>query len=335
MKKIFLFSIVLLSIQFGFGNFTHLKGYSALASQYNGNNPSLTRAEQSRLDILSDSGIFGPKYSDIEKELIALATQYPRYAERFIYGKSVKGKNLNVLKVYDKEALTILPPGSLPAILIAGSIHGNEYLNIEDRLPRWFLEQGIQDPSIKKYLSIGGVIYFAPILNPDGYVSRKRENARRKDLNRDFSVRYVHHLGFKQPETASLAKFLDQEIKKQQLKLKMTMDYHCCLGAVLYPWSFEAPPIPALDYDRYQRVGTIIKTAFNNDLQFGTTPVLLGYEAVGTSKDYYYEKYGTYSFTFEGKFKKEDKRFNLHQEMWKRLVELVVSTTEVDRSFLP
>lgn len=125
---------------------------------------------------------FASNFPDDPLELKSLEDSYGDFAQLVTYGKTVQGKPRTLLKIAKKNVT------SSKAIYIGGSIHGDEYFNIEDRLPRWFLEQTATSGTILSYLEQGGVIYIAPILNPDGYDSRKRENRNGVDLNRDYTV---------------------------------------------------------------------------------------------------------------------------------------------------
>lgn len=272
----------------------------------------------------SDSGIHGPKYAELVKSFEALAQKHPQYLDFINYGQTIKGRPLVALKLTKKWAhfeKSASEAGKL--VTIAGSIHGNEYLNIEDRLPEWFVTEGLNDVNVKLFLEQNGAILFAPILNPDGYDARDRENAHGVDLNRDFTVMKKNHIGFEEPETKALSEMITQEVSTGR-KLRITMDYHCCIGAVLRPWSFRAPNPPQMDLDRFAVVGRILKSTFGNDYKYGTTPDILGYEAVGTSKDYYYESFGAVGLTFEGKYKQENKRFVEHTRMWKQIFEAII-----------
>ncbi len=269
----------------------------------------------------SDSGIFGPKYSTILEEISNLASTYPDVATQITYGSTVEKRPLTMLKIARKNTKT---PANAKAVMIGGSMHGDEYLNIEDRLPRWFLEVGLTKPSIQTYLNQGGAIYLVPILNPDGYAARQRENARNQDLNRDFPIQIKKKAGFKQPETRQLVSMIENELTKENRKLIVAMDYHCCTGAILYPWSFKPTNIPDVNQARFDVIGRIFKGIFGKGYKFGKTPTVLGYSAVGTSKDFYYETFNALGFTFEGKRDVEDKNFNKHTLMWEQIFEAIV-----------
>jgi predicted deacylase len=262
-------------------------------------------------EIYSDSEIRGPQYASIVTELQRLARSYPRLAKAVTYGQSPAGKPLSLIKIENSEVAK-----NLPAVYIGGAIHGNEYLNIEDRLPVWFLEQSQVPGSVARFLDAGGAIYIAPILNPDGYDRRRRENNRGIDLNRDFPVKAGNVEGLREVETSSLVTFLAQDLARDGRKLELAWDYHCCIGAVLYPWSFTGPTLPSEDAQRHLDVVEIMLFHLGAQLRHGTTPTILGYSARGTSKDFYYERFGARAFTYEGRRGRENQFFNEHARMW-------------------
>ena len=212
--------------------------------------------------IKSDSGIRGPSYTKIMEELKDIESNYPSISQYIVYGTSVGGRPLSIIKIAKKKVTS-----TLPAIYIGGSIHGDEYLNIEDRLPRWFVEQSKKSGPIATYLDRGGAIYVAPILNPDGYDRRRRKN----------NIAGVE--GFKQPETNLLVSFLAEDLEKSQRKLEVALDYHCCIGALLYPWSFTGPVLPQVDKERHLDIAKTMQKFMGTAVKYGVTPDILGYSA--------------------------------------------------------
>ena len=286
-----------------------LISHSALATDFPDN-------RQQAAEINSDSGIRGPAYATIVSELQSLELNYPSIVEVHNYGNTVGGRPLALIKIAKKKSTS-----TLPAIYIGGSIHGDEYLNIEDRLPRWFVENDQSPGVIANYLQRGGAIYIAPILNPDGYDRRRRENNNGVDLNRDFTVRAAQVEGFKQPETTLLINFLTEDLTRTNRTLGVAMDYHCCIGALLYPWSFTGVVLPAADKVRHETIAHIMQRHLGTGVRYGTTPVILGYSAKGTSKDFYYERFGAAGFTYEGRRGQENRYLNEHTLMWNAIVE--------------
>src|SRR6185437_1105773 len=93
-----------------------------------------------------------------------------------------------------------------------------------------------------------------PILNPDGYEARQRENANNVDLNRDWDLPAADFHAFHQPETRALSEMLAElHNGPDALQYKVTVDYHCCAGAVLYPWGWTDEHIPPADLARHQK----------------------------------------------------------------------------------
>lgn len=284
--------------------------------------PALSRT----LGVESDSGTKGPPYAELVKYFASLPQKYPEFIQVNQYGKTPRGRPLIVLKVsYPTRYLNprVVNTRTLKsAILITGTTHGDEYLGIEDRLPEWFAKEGVKDAVIAPYFQAGGVIYFVPIFNPDGYEARQRENSNGKDLNRDFTVRQAKFEGFKEPETQAARDMVSNLLQTNQQRLLISMDYHCCIGAALYPWSFaKAPELPSDYLALYKAYGKIIQNNFGSDFRVGKTPDVLGYSAIGTSKDYYYENYGSMSFTFEGEYGIEKNKFTQHIQMWRNLIQ--------------
>jgi succinylglutamate desuccinylase len=278
------------------------------------------------LGVESDSGTKGPAYSELVKYFATLPQKYPEFIQVSQYGKTPGDRPLVVLKVsYPKRFVNprvVSSRAQTLAILITGTTHGDEYLGIEDRLPEWFAKEGVKDPAIAPYFQAGGAIYLIPIFNPDGYDTRRRENSRGKDLNRDFSVRQAKFEGFTEVETQAARDMLINQLQVNQQRLLISMDYHCCIGAALYPWSFaKAPELPGDYLALYKAYGKIIQNNFGADFRVGKTPDVLGYSAIGTSKDYYYENYGSMSFTFEGEYGIEKNKFAQHVQMWKNLIQ--------------
>ncbi len=72
-----------------------------------------------------------------------------------------------------------------------------------------------------------------------------------------------------------------------------------------------------------------MQSRLSSEIKVGQTPVILGYSAKGTSKDYYYEKFGALGFTFEGRYGKEDSYFDEHTKMWLDILGFFNSTENI------
>ena len=273
----------------------------------------LAPVARAELELFSDSGIDGPPYREIYDNMGALAAQSSNWATVADYGVTPGGQDMRLIKIQAPGANRQNPR---PAVLISGSTHGNEYLNIEDRLPQWFLENRRTSAGLTRFLNAGGVVYIIPIVNPDGYDRDTRGNNNGVDLNRDFDLIPTGDTGFREVETRSLAEFLERDFSAENVELKVSVDYHCCDGSLLFPWSYTMDALPADVYDGHMAIAQAMLNDIDRTYRYGSTGQILGYTPRGTSKDYYFARFGALSFTFEGNYRTEHQRFAAHTVWW-------------------
>ena len=108
------------------------------------------------------------------------------------------------------------------------------------------------------------------------------------------------------------------------LRLKLTVDYHCCSGALLFPWSYSDAKLSDADTKAHVAVAHMMQTDIDPDYRFGATGAVLGYRARGTSKDYYYATYHALAFTFEGDYGTERSKFHRHTTWWDHVLAQLV-----------
>ncbi len=258
----------------------------------------------------ADSGIFGPKYVEQVKNMKRLATGH-KGIHYINYGTSVKGKPLSGL-LFIKNARSVQQ-----LVIITGATHGNEYLNIVDRLPEALMKS--ENQALKKFLELGGSVFFVPILNPDGYDARRRANANGYDLNRDWPNPYTGNKPSTQPENIALSNWIEKYVEKTKANVSLVVDYHCCVrGALLLPWAYKKGEYMAdADAQRSKEFQKIFKESFKKPGSVGTPPDIL-YSAVGTTLDYWYDKYTAISFTYEGRYRTEKDLLDSHVKWWER-----------------
>jgi predicted deacylase len=187
--------------------------------------------------IHSDSGIERRPLETIHADFASLANNHGDSVDWIEYGRSGRNKPLMALRVMNR---IIKGQENRPAIMISEAIHGNEYLHITDRLPFEFLTAKQTAPEFNQFIASGGVVYFIPIMNPDGYAAGQRGNSAGADLNRDFSIQAAGNQGFRQPETQAITNFIASEARKNQLTFEATMEYHCCIGGLIHPWAWTS-----------------------------------------------------------------------------------------------
>lgn len=265
--------------------------------------------------IDSDSGIYGPSYSEQVSLMQELVDSNSGISEVVEIGQTVNGRMLTGV-LFRRLA----PLNSSKLTIITGATHGNEYLNIVDRLAESLLDH-TSDP-LRKYLSRGGEVLFIPVLNPDGYDERQRGNARGVDLNRDWPNPGNRHREPRQPETRQFMNWVDNYITQNNLRMNMAMDYHCCVeGMLLLPWGWKRGLyMNSENQQRSKKYEDMMRNHFPRPGEIGTPPDLL-YSATGTTLDYWYEKYDAVSFTYEGRRTSEKNLLSNHVNWWSEMLE--------------
>jgi succinylglutamate desuccinylase len=265
--------------------------------------------------LFSDSGIKGPSYKNIVEKLEKLNKNNSKITQIHTYGETIKKRPLTLFEISQSSTLK-----NRPTVLITGNIHGNEYLGIEDELPAKFIEDYSKKTSVAQFIKDGGVLFVIPVINPDGYEARERTNAKKVDLNRDFDTPTKKIKNFTQPETKALRDIVSTLVKNKNLKLEVVVDYHCCEGALLYPWSYTSTQISTNDLSRHLTIAKLAAKHLN--VSYGTTGEILNYFPLGAAKDYYYDTYGALSFTYEGRFDEEHHYPKEHLEWWNEILSL-------------
>ena len=255
-----------------------------------------------------DSRIYGPDYSEIVRSLEKLSIDYPKNAKLIQYGKGEAGNDLYGIFIKDETIKTT------KVSLITGAHHGNEYLNIADRLPELILNDiKSNSKNFKSYIQSGGSFFIAPIINPYGYQERTRANSRTQDLNRDYPLIGKPNTGFQHSEVRDLDLFIKSKLNSLNAKLVFTLDYHCCngargKGAVIWTNNFDREKSRK---KMYFKMRDILKSNLSG-LTAGTAMDIVGYDPKGTSNDYWDNYFGAYSLVFEGQQGKEDKKLKKH-----------------------
>ena len=260
-------------------------------------------------------GVRDRSYAQIIEDVRAEAAKFPALTEMIDYGTSAGGRTLTVLKIQDKS---VQVSGKRPAVQITDAIHGNEFLDVANRLPREFLEGASDASGFKQLLAKGGVIFVVPVYNPDGYDLRQRENQQGLDLNRDFPVQGADNQSLQAPETRAEIAFMAKQVHDNNLSLEATMEYHCCASGLVIPWNYDVNKRLVGDQlARHQAVGEKVKALFS--YPYGNVRDVVNYPAgaAGGSDDYFLQTYGRRAFSFEGASNAEEHR-NLakHVEMW-------------------
>ncbi len=199
------------------------------------------------------------------------------------YGKSKEGRPLFALKMEGRKL------GIKKEVLLTSATHGDELITVEVLfgLMDQLLDGYGNDARLTEILD-SHIIYFVPVVNPDGY-SRRSRYANGVDPNREYPW----------PEQPSrnpnpcIKALIDFTAAHH---FAGGLDYHSAIGTYMYPWSYTMNAVSSQDAARFHDVAK--KMAATNGYQYGQIPHLL-YIAKGASADYYYWKYRTFAMAVE------------------------------------
>ncbi len=185
-----------------------------------------------------------PGFADVEAKLKDLARRFPERARLLSIGKSVRGRDLYLLKISRDPAVD----ARRPEFKYVANMHGDEIAGRElvTRFAEELLESYGRDPELTELVD-RTEIYLMPTLNPDGAEQRRRGNANSVDLNRDFpdflSDRRNTPVG-RQPETAAMMNF------QVQRNFALSANFHGGSEVVNYPWDTTAADHPFVNLIR-------------------------------------------------------------------------------------
>lgn len=262
-------------------------------------------------------------YANILAQYEEWRTAYPSLVTRQQIGSSIENRPIYVY--------TLKNPGSaLPqqGVFLQGGIHAREWISpptvmyIFDTMLKEALSSASGWNLLSRY-----ELMVVPVVNPDGYeYSRSSSNNRlwRKnrrdnpgssfgvDLNRNYPVgwggpgssgtpsnsTYRGTAAWSEPEVSCIRDFLN--VRTQTIGLPFVIDYHSHGQKMLYPWSYTENPAP--HGPRMLALSNVYAAALQAETgrvyDTGQGSVAL-YIAGGTSKDYFYDAFGSDSYTVE------------------------------------
>jgi hypothetical protein len=171
-----------------------------------------------------------PTHAEITNKLKAAEAKNPKIMKLFSIGKSVKGKELWVMKISDNVELDEVEP----EFKYISSMHGDEITGRE-------LTVKLIDEIATKYGSDSEItdlvnnteIYILSSMNPDGSELRQRANANGTDLNRNFP-----NLGERSGNMTAGREIENQHVMKFQSgrQFALSANFHGGTIVVNYPW---------------------------------------------------------------------------------------------------
>ena len=181
-----------------------------------------------------------PTHADITAKLKKAEAKNPGIMKLFSIGKSVKGKELWVMKISDNVNVDEVEP----EFKYISSMHGDEITGRE--LTTFLIEEIAEkygsDPELTELVN-NTEIYIMPSMNPDGSELKQRGNANRIDLNRNFPdmLRDQNSPVGRQTENQSVMKF------QSERKFSLSANFHGGTIVANYPWdsTYDRHPLDA------------------------------------------------------------------------------------------
>ncbi|KAK7851799.1 carboxypeptidase sol1 [Quercus suber] len=276
-----LFSLVFLSLTFSsFLQPTFARGgqqqQSSLSSgffensSFNSDSTARHLFEENRSHLSLDIARGYMTNSQLEKALKAFAQRCSHISRIYSIGKSVKGVPLWVIEISDKPGEEEAEP-AFKATLIVENVH----------------------------------LHILPTMNPDGFSLRRRGNANKVDLNRDFPDQFFpmnEDVHMRQPETRAIMNWL------RDVQFTASASLHGGALVANYPWDgtqdkrtnyFGCP-----DDETFRFMASIYSQSHYNmslskEFQGGITNGASWYPIYGGMQDWNYIHYGCFELTLE------------------------------------
>ncbi len=180
-------------------------------------------------------------HSELTSDLKRIVAKYPHIFQLSSIGKSVRGRELWVVKVSDNVSYD----EAEPEFKYISTMHGNEVLGqpLMIMLLEYLGENYQKNPRIT-YLIDNTEIWIMPNMNPDGTASRRRSNARYVDLNRNFpdhSRGDLNSFSGRAMETKHMMKFTASR------NFVLSANFHGGALVINYPWDSEYVRMPDND----------------------------------------------------------------------------------------
>jgi len=263
--------------------------------------------------------------ASLQKELKALADQYPQEAKLHIIGYSGTDKK----PIY---ALQIQTDLQRTPVLVIGQHHGDEVIGVQIAmaLAKQLLEQ--PDNSRIRQLKDAYAFWIVPTLNPEAFrivTSGKFEwkrktntdtNKNRKldlltdgvDINRNYPTFWSvglplpeYHPYYRGASPASEAEVQALLKLAELVRFRYLFSYHSSVTGtfnekIYLPWQNRSDKSNRIDFDRMRDLADLYASAVTKDYAPGTYLVHPGQTSkLGNSRNHFYYEYGTFAYDIE------------------------------------
>jgi carboxypeptidase T len=290
--------------------------------------------------ISLEGGINGDfhSYPELERDLLALESQYADIAQLSVIGNSLESRNIYALKISDNVA----SDENEAEVLFIGCHHAREWISVEVPflLGLYLLENYDRDVSVRNLVDLSE-IWIVPLLNPDGleysiYFYRYWRKNRRDngdgtfgvDLNRNYGYQwgfdnqgsspnpdsevYRGPQAFSEPETQAIRDLFLQH------QFHFLISYHNYSQIILYPWGYthQASDSDALLNDLAKNMSQRMAAAGGRIYDYGQAADSL-YTSNGDTTDWSFGTYNIPSFTIElpPQYASEGQFFNAEEDI--------------------
>lgn len=254
-----------------------------------------------------------PSLEELYQEISSVAASRPELVRLEIFGRSVEGKPLYLLR-FGASAVR-----RKPQALVAAGIHADEYIGPMVALALAKDLAGGHDLEAEQLLA-QVEIDIIPSLNPDGYARvyadggkggeiGGRKNAHGVDLNRNFPLQpgaKSHHplAGNRRPKSnyyMGESELCEPESRAMAELVKagnyfIVLNLHSVAGKFLYPYTHTRKSAP--DQQLFQEIGEAFAQAQKN-YHYKVEQSYAWYPTLGDPDDYFYIWFGIPSFTIE------------------------------------
>lgn len=227
-------------------------------------------------------------FDEVQAWMKSIQGSYALLARVVPYGTSRGGKPLTALRISAEPE-----DGTLPSVLITAATHGDELITTEtvihlvEKLVGAYGGEGPEAARLENILR-SKVIYFVPVVNADGFVSRNRYDGN-KDPNRSYP--------WPSQPNAVPTPSIDALIKLFHAKdFKATLDLHAYGEMVMFPWAYTRTHIDPAPFARMDQLTRSM--AEGNRYAHGPIAEVI-YVAQGSSADYYHWKNGATGIAVE------------------------------------
>jgi murein tripeptide amidase MpaA len=215
------------------------------------------------------SGLNGQfhSYTELERDLMALADAYPELAQVIDIGDSLEQRNIYALRISDNVGIQ----ENEASVIFLGCHHAREWISVEVPylLGKYLVENYSTNAEVKRLVDNSDV-WIVPLVNPDGleysihFYRYWRKNMRNNgdgtygvDLNRNYGYKWGWDNYGSSPHPSSEVyrgpgPFTEPEIQAvrdlfSQNDFRALVSYHNYSQVILYPWGYTENPSASED----------------------------------------------------------------------------------------